>query len=74
MNYLLQMSSTEDQVDRYLTEGNLFAHTKGEWNATGFDKEDIARFTDDVEQWQARRKELKELKAEMKNKKRTEEE
>jgi len=71
---MVQMSSTEDQVDRYLTEGNLFAHTKGEWNATGFDKEDIARFTDDVEQWQARRKELKELKAEMKNKKRTEEE
>ena len=68
------MSSTNDQVDRYLTEGNLFAHTKGQWNATGFDKEDVAQLKDDVEQWQARRKEIKELKEEMKNKKRTEEE
>jgi hypothetical protein len=35
------MSSTQDQMDRYLTEGNVFADTKGEWNATGFDKQDI---------------------------------
>ena len=68
------MSSTETQVDRYLTEGNIFADTKGKWNATGFDKQDMAALTDDIEQWQARRKEFKEFKEEMKNKKRTEEE
>ena len=69
----LQMSSTETQVDRYLTEGNIFADTKGKWNATGFDKQDMAALTDDIEQWQARKKEYKEFKEEMKNKKRTEE-
>ena len=68
------MSSAHDQVDRYLTEGNKFADTKGEWNASGFDKQDINTVADDVEQWQVKRKELKDLKAEMKNKKRTEEE
>jgi len=70
---MVQMSSTETQVDRYLTEGNTFAHTKGKWNASGFDKEDMANLTDDIEQWQARRKEYKAMKEEMKAKKRTEE-
>ena len=55
------MSSMTDQVDHYLQEGHTFADTKGNFDATGFDKQDIGAAIDDIEQWKQHRKDVKTL-------------